>query len=90
MRRACGDALVSAGVLAVVLAVLISVDVRVREQVRAALPSGSRSTLAGMWAQLGEAASAVLDAARSQSIEHAPMMIFVLVATVLLLCMVRT
>ena len=90
MRRAYGDALTSAGVLAVVLAVLISVDVRVREQVRAALPSASGSTLAGIGAQLGDGASAVLDAARTQSVEHAPMMVFVLVGAVLLLCMVRT
>jgi hypothetical protein len=89
MLRARRDALVSLGVPVVVLAVIISVDVHVREWVRAALPSALRSTPAGIGTQLSDTASAVFDAARTQSIEHGPMMIFVVVATVLLLCMAR-
>ena len=40
--------------------------------------------------QVGEVWAAIYDAVRTQSIEHAPMMIFIVVATVLLLCMMRT
>lgn len=90
LRRVCSDALASAGVLAFVLAVLISIDVRVREQLRAILPAASPSALAGIGTQLHEVTSVVYDAARTQSIDHAPLMIFVVIGTILLLCMVRT
>ena len=89
LRRACSDAFASAGVLAFVLAVLISIDVRVREQLRATFPAASPSELAGIGTQLREVTSVVYDAARTQSIEHAPMLIFVVAGTVLLLCMLR-
>ena len=89
-RRVYGDALVSGGVLLVVLGLLVSVDERVREQVSAAAAGGWSSTLADFGTRLQEAGSSVADAARTQSIDHAPLLIFVLVATVLLLAMVRT
>lgn len=88
MRRVGGDALVSALVLGIVLVTLMSIDVRVREQVRTALTATSTVSDAG--ARLRDVGAVVIDAARTQSIEHAPMMIFVVAATVLLLFMVRT
>lgn len=91
VRRVFGDALVSAGMIAIVLAVLVSVDERVREQFRAAVDSASPSSVAaGTGTQLSEVGVALFDAARTQSIEHAPLMIFVVVATMLVLFMVRT
>jgi hypothetical protein len=71
-----------------ILAVLVSVDVRVREQMSALLSSGSLGSGAGgdTWHQLG---STLIDAVMTQSIEHAPMTIFVVVGAVLLFCMVR-
>lgn len=90
LRRACGDVAVSAGVLGLVLAVLMSVDLRVREQVRAAVTSASPTGVADVRTQLRDVASALFDAARTQSVEHAPMMIFIVAASVLLLWMVRT
>ena len=89
-RRFCGDALVSAGVLATVLGVLVSVDQRVREQLQAVVRAQSPEFTSGAQARLSEIGYVVFDAARTQSIDHAPLMIFVVCATVLLLAMVRT
>lgn len=90
VRRVFGDALVSTGVLAIVLGLLISIDDRVRERVEAAVTSTAPSSVAGAGMRLSEVWHALFDAARTQSIEHAPLMIFVVAATVLLLFMVRT
>lgn len=88
LRRLSGDALVSAGVLGFVLVTLMSIDVRVREQVRTIVGSTSHVQDAG--GRLGDLGAVLLDAARTQSIDHGPMMIFIAAATVLVLFMVRT
>lgn len=80
--------MISAGVLAIVAATIMAMDVRVREQVGIAM--ASTSTVGDAGARLREVGSVVLDAAQTQSIEHAPMLIFVVAASVLLLFMVRT
>jgi hypothetical protein len=85
-RHLWNDSLATMGVLAFVLAVLISVDERVREQTAAIMSPG---TVASIPAQLREVGSALVDAAQTQSLEHAPLMSFVVVATVLLLGMMR-
>ena len=85
-RHFWNDTLATMGVLAFVLAVLISVDERVREQTAAIMSPG---TVASIPTQLGEVGSALVDAAQTQSLEHAPLMSFVVVATVLLLGMMR-
>lgn len=90
VRRMCGDVLVSAGVLAAVVGALMSIDARVREQVRAALGAASPGGLGDASGRVGEAAAALLDAARTQSIEHAPLVVFAVVATVLLLALARS
>jgi len=89
MRRVLGDALISAGAVLILLLVLVSVDDRVRERV-SALATPSRSELVSAGTQLGDVSRVVFEAARDQSIEHAPMMIFAVAATVLVLCMLRT
>ena len=86
-RYLWSDAASTVGVLAFVLAVLVSIDERVREQMGLI---GAPDTMNGVGSQAGEVWSAIYDAVRTQSIEHAPMMIFIVVATVLLLCMMRT
>ena len=90
LRRFGGDVLASAGVIAIVIAVLVSFDVRVREQAQAAIRAASPSGVGNARGLLGDIATTMLDALRTQSIEHAPLLIFVVVGTVLLLCMVRT
>jgi hypothetical protein len=90
-RRPIGDALISIGAVAVVLAVLVSVDERVRQQVSLRLsPGAAQSQLHGAGVQMHTLADTVIDAARYQSIEHAPMMLFVFAASVLFIFMLRT
>ena len=92
IRRAFGDVLISAGALVALISLLAAFDGRVREQISLRIGSG-----AGASAQVAEASAAlrdlttlVVDAVRDQSIEHAPLVIFVLAATVLVLFMLRT
>ena len=90
VRRMCGDALVSAAVVAVILGVLLSVDVRLREQLGAAVGAASAGTVADAGSRVRAVGLALFDAARTQSLEHAPLVIFAVVATVLLLALSRS
>lgn len=90
MRRPFRDALLSVGALAVLLLTLVAVDDRVREQVSLRLAKPSSAELASAGERVRDLAAVVLEAARDQSLEHAPLMIFVLAATVLVLFMLRT
>ena len=88
MQRLSFDALTSVGVLGVVLVTLMSVDVRVREQVRTVITSTSHVGDAG--GRIGDVGAVLFEAARTQSVDHAPMIIFIAAASVLVLFMVRT
>ena len=90
VRRVAGDLLVSIGVLGAVLGVLVSIDARVRERLHSAVYAAAPADLGGAGGQLREVGLTVFDALRTQSIEHAPLMIFAVVATVLLLAMARS
>jgi hypothetical protein len=85
-RHLWNDTVATIGVLVFVLAVLISIDERVREQTALIMSPGAVSSIP---AQLREVGSALVEAAQTQSLEHAPLMSFVVVATVLLLGMMR-
>lgn len=82
------DALISMGVLVFVLITLMSVDARVRHQV--ALVFTTPSTMQDAGGRLGDVGSTLLAAARTRSVDHAPLMIFIVAATVLVLFMVRS
>jgi len=84
MRRAFGDALISICSVLLLLALLVSVDPRVREQIAGAATQGTISS------HVQKISSAVLAALRDHSIDQAPLMIFALCATVLVLFMLRT
>lgn len=89
--RKLGSALAALGSLAAVLLGMAAMDVRVREQVRLALAGQGPTPEA--WSSLHRLQDAVLvalDAVRDRGIEHAPLTIFALAATVLLLVMLRT
>jgi hypothetical protein len=91
IRRPIGETLISVGALTLLLAVLVSVDDRVRQQVSLRFTAGAaQSQLRGAWAQVHDLAAVIIDAARYQSLEHAPMMVFVLSACILFFFMVRT
>lgn len=90
MRRFHKDALVSVGALLIVLGALMAVDGRVREQVTNALAGASSAqAVAGAGGEVQHLASILFSAARDQSIEHAPMVLFVGAASVLVLFMLR-
>lgn len=90
-KRAIGDTLISVAMLCVLIAMLAAFDARVREQISLRVSAGQPTAqVANAEATVRNLASVVILAARDQSIEHAPLVIFVLAATVLLLFMLRT
>jgi hypothetical protein len=89
MRRLFGDALMSFAALLLLFTVLLAVDGRVRERVSGVWAPDS-SQLAGASQQVGSFVTVAYEVARDYSMEHAPMTIFALAATVLVVFMVRT
>ena len=90
MRRAFGDAMISLGAVILLLMMLVTIDPRVREQVSGSLGGPGSPRVATISSQMHEVTSVVLTAARDHSIDNAPLMIFALAATVLVLFMLRT
>ena len=90
MRRALREGLMSAGTVVILLMVLIGADDRVREQVSMHVSHRPSVELASAGRQLGDLTTVITHAAREQSLEHAPLLIFTLAAAVLLLFMLRT
>lgn len=91
MRRVINDALISLGALALLLVALVSIDDRVRERVTQLLstpPSSAEIADAGV--QIENVSMVLYKAARDQSVDHAPMVIFAVAAVVLVLFMLRT
>jgi hypothetical protein len=75
----------------VLIAILAAYDARVREQITMRFVVGQPSAqVAQAEATVRNLLAIVVSAAREQSIEHAPLVIFVLLATVLFLFMLRT
>ncbi len=90
MRRVMNDAMLSAGALLALVTALIAVDSRVREQV---MRIGSGSSDAGVTmvaGQVRELASLAFDVANDAVKLHPTLAIFVIVATVLTVFMLRT
>ena len=90
MRRVFGDAVISLCAVLALLLMLVSVDPRVRYQVSGVWGGSDASPVTSIGQQLSEVSSVVLSAARDQGIDNAPLMIFALAATVLVLFMLRT
>ena len=90
--RGLSDAMISIGALGALLMTLVAVDDRVREQVslRFSGSGGASAQLAAAGATVRDLGAVVMDAVHDQSISHAPLLIFVLAATVLVLFMLRT
>jgi hypothetical protein len=90
MRPAIGEWLMSAAALGVVGLTMMAVDDRVREQVALRLGTDPSVQLSTAGAHVRNLATVMLEALHDQSSEHAPLLIFVLAAIVLVLVMLRT
>jgi hypothetical protein len=91
MRRPWGEALLSIGTVAVILLVLVAVDDRVRDQFSMRFMSSRPSVeIAAAGQHARDLTSVIAEAARDQSLAHAPLLIFALAAVVLVLFMLRT
>ena len=90
MRRLLSDAMISGLVVLLLTAGLVAIDPRVREHATSFVTTSAPSSARGAGSQLADVTSAIVIAARDQSIDHAPMMIFVVVATVLFVAMFRS
>jgi hypothetical protein len=87
MKLGIRDAAVSAAVFGVVLFALVSADPRVSDHVSDLFSTGGVSP----WGErLGDLGSALWMAARSQSIDNAPMLVFATVGAVLTLFMLKS
>jgi hypothetical protein len=85
-----GDAVLSVGALGVLITVLAAMDQRMREQVMLRIHGDPSAQLSSASATLRSLTAIVVKSVHDQSIEHAPMVIFVLLAVVLLVFMLRT
>jgi hypothetical protein len=81
------EGVVSATVFCAVLFALISIDPRVRDHVADLVGGGSVAPLS---ARAGDLGSALWSAARHQSIENAPLLVFASVGAVLTVFMLRS
>ncbi len=90
MRRAFGEALMSAATVAFLLLVLVSFDDRVRTEFSTRFVAHPTEQIAAAGHQARTITTVIAAAARDQSLAHAPLLIFTLAATVLVLFMLRT
>ena len=90
MRRAFGEGLMSAGAVTIVMLTLIAIDSRVRAQIVLRFAAHPAQQLSSAGENMRDLTAVVFEAARDRTIDHAPLLIFALVATVLVLFMLRT
>jgi hypothetical protein len=90
IRRTLGDAVISMTALIFLILMLVSIDDRVRDRVSGFWGTPSSSEIVGASREVGSLVSVVFEAVKDQSVAHAPLAIFALAATVLVLFMVRT
>ena len=89
MRR-WRELLLSIGTVVLVLLVLIAADDRVRDQVVMRAVSHPSVGIAAAGQQASNLTGVIAEAAREQSLAHAPLLIFSLAAVILVLVMLRT
>ena len=90
MRRAYREMLMSVGTVVILLLTLTAFDVRVRDQVSRHLRVPAHMEVASVGHQLRDLTNVIMQAARSQSLGHAPLLIFAFLSAVLMLFMLRT
>jgi hypothetical protein len=85
-----GDWIGSLAGFLVVLGAIVAVDDRVANQVRVLFSRSPSGEVHEIGARLQSLAQAIVMAARDQSIDHAPLLVFTAVAVVLVFFMLRT
>ena len=91
MRRVINDGLISLAAVVVLLVMLVSIDPRVRDTLRQMIaPPTGASGITGVGTKLGDISMVMLKAAHDHSVENAPLVIFSVAATILVLFMLRT
>ena len=91
MRRAISDAMITAGSALALVLTLVLVDDRVRDQLSAIVdPRDPGAAVVGLGHRVSQILAIVAVAARTQSLDHAPLVIFAIAATVLVVFMLRT
>ena len=91
MHRAIRDAMLTAGSALPLVLALVLLDDRVRLQISAVIDTRHPGdALAGMGGRASNVMAIVLLAAKTQSLDHAPLVIFAVAAAVLVLFMLRT
>jgi len=90
MRKHFGEAVLSVGTIAVVLLILVGMDEHVRSEFNTRFMQHPSQHLKSAGTSAQALTAVIAQAAREQSIEHAPMLIFALAATVLVIFMLRT
>ena len=90
MSRGFVEALMSAGAVILLLLMLVAIDPRVREQIAEPFSSRPSVVLSSAGSRVRDAGNAIAKAARDKSLANAPLLIFGLSATILVLFMLRT
>ncbi|MGE5246243.1 MAG: hypothetical protein ACM3SQ_18610 [Betaproteobacteria bacterium] len=91
MRRRIEDLLISVASALLVLIALVALDDRVRERAAALMTShGSAAAVGTLGNRASDFAQVLVSVVRDQSAVHGPLVLFAVVATVLVLFMLRT
>jgi hypothetical protein len=90
MRRVMNDAMITAGSALALIGGLVMIDANVREQISLRLSAPSTATLVATGSGVRDLTTVIWQAARDQTLDHAPLAIFTLAAVVLVLFMLRT
>jgi hypothetical protein len=90
MKLGIKQAIASAAVFGAVLLVLVSIDDRVHEAFSDLVYGGANGSLTPWGDRASDLGSALVAAARHQSIENAPLLVFAAVGTVLFVFMLKS
>lgn len=89
-RRGVGEAVGSAFCFLAVIAALVAIDERVRDRMSLLFAEAATDRVGSWGHRASSLADVIVQAARDQSIAHAPLVIFAMVAVVLVIFMLRT
>jgi hypothetical protein len=91
VRRRVGDGLITAGSAGLLVMALVLFDDRARLQIESVLdPNHPAAALSGAGSRASEILAIIAVAVRSQSLAHAPLVIFAVAALILTVFMLRT